>query len=435
MKPTSVSPTIERMILPAAIGLGLLLHCYAASRTWIGGDEAHLLRLGAALSSQGTIIPFAKLLSGGGTNPGILLQLFFGVPMYLFEHFRSPMILVVIMHCAAYALTASILKEAFDQAIVLGFTILYWLSPWRIYYGSLLWEPAFIYLPAAIQFWSCYKSRNTPSFVHSMFCIASIAWAMQIHNSAIILLLSTGLLFWKKQIKLHWGGVICGVLLGGLTLIPSIVAVIGGNLQYDTQQSQGFVGKGLLTVAPTLKGVLYWFNLGAVEMVRNLKETSFAQASHPIAIYILQGLCILTVIPSIFASWWYYRPLWKFKGKKIVEHELTPERQWIRGYTISMLISLVCAAALSPIVLQGWMVVIVLSSAVIPVSVWICYHLSVKLSSYKLKLGLVLYALFEIAIMLILVSGMPIFNRTSDLPDAIDPHRDSLLIHYIPPLN
>jgi hypothetical protein len=411
--------------------IGLSLHVFAASQTWIASDQAHLLRLGAKLASEGTIVPFGKLLNGGGTNPGILLQLLFGIPMYITHHFQSPMILVILSHCLAFALLSGIFKKTYGDAVLIPFTLVYWLSSWRIHNAGLLWEPAFIFLPAALHLWCSYNSRDKKSLLYSALGVASVVWAMQIHNSFMILLVASIILVWKKRIQIHWGGILLGVCVAGLTLIPSIVAIATGNLQYDTQQSQGFIGKGLVTVVPMLKGVLYWFTLGGIDAVRALKETSFSSTA-PIIIYILQFLCILTVGISIVASWWYFRPLWRWKGKRPEDHQVTESAQWMRSYAIAIFFAIIISAALSPITLQGWQVVIALHAAIIPVVVWAIQVWKQKRSARTVLISAIVYAAFEIAIMLTIVSGQSIYNRTSDLPNELDPVKDAIVLEYIP---
>jgi hypothetical protein len=339
------------------------------------------------------------------------------------------MAMVILSHTIAFLLVARVLQNAVGNAILLPLAVAYWLTPWRIYYGSLLWEPSFIYLPAGLHLWSCYRLRSQKSFIASALCIASMVLAMQIHNSFVILVLATIMLFWKKRIHLDWRGSLLGVLIAGATLIPSIIAVATGDLDVHAQESQGFFGKGLVTVAPMLKGVLYWFNLGGVEAVRNLKETRFEGSA---GIYILQALCIVTVILSFIASWWYFRPLWKRKKNLVPDHQQSFDRQWIRSYCLAMFLGLVIAAGLSPLTLQGWMVVIALHAACIPVCVWVVDRFT---TLNKRRIVLSVYAAFEIVVVLVIISGQSIFDRQTNLPADIDPKQDSIVLDYIPPLN
>src|SRR6185503_1766404 len=138
--------------------------------------QAHLLRLGARFASNGEIVPFGKLMEGPGTNPGILLQLLFGIPMALVTDFRAPMIVVLLFHAASFFIVLRVLRAVLGEAVLVPLALFYWLTPWRIFYGSLLWEPAFIYLPAALHFWSCYRLRSERSFVASTVCVASLLW-------------------------------------------------------------------------------------------------------------------------------------------------------------------------------------------------------------------------------------------------------------------
>ncbi len=426
--------TTERKLFWTVVICGLALHIYAACVTWIGGDEAHLLRLGSALASEGRIIPFGKLLHGAGTNPGILLQLLFGIPMYFVPDYRAPMIFVILSHILAFWLLIKVLRSVFSESVLLPFAIIYWLTPWRIFNASLLWEPAFIFLPAALHLWSCYQLREQKKFWPSVACLVSIVAAIQIHGSFLILIVATILLLWKKRLYLDLRGALLGTVLGSLTLIPSIVAVINNNLVYGEQQPQGYIGKGFVTVAPLLKGVLYWCTLGGSDAVRNLKETSFAESSGKYGIYSLQLLCILTVIISILASWWYFRPLWTWKKKRPSDHQNSKESQWVRVYCLSVLTALVFSAGLSPMVLQGWQVVIALHAAAIPVAVWAAEKWKTKVSPGKYYLQTGIYSLLQITIMVVLFAGQSIFNRSSELPDHhIDPVKDSTLLRYIPP--
>ena len=47
-----------------------------------------------------------------------------------------------------------------------------------------------------------------------------IALAMQVHTSAAVLTVLSLLLWWKGMIKVHWGYMACGVILGITSYVP-----------------------------------------------------------------------------------------------------------------------------------------------------------------------------------------------------------------------
>ncbi|HEX9614994.1 MAG TPA: hypothetical protein VGA55_05790, partial [Bacteroidota bacterium] len=103
--------------------IGLLLHVFLAIRSWIGGDQIHLLNLGLDFSVSGIVHPFAKMMTGAGGNPGALLQFLIGIPLAVHPHFQSPMIGVVLMHLCAGWLLASTFRKDFGEGSAALFMI------------------------------------------------------------------------------------------------------------------------------------------------------------------------------------------------------------------------------------------------------------------------------------------------------------------------
>ncbi|HWP82548.1 MAG TPA: hypothetical protein VNN76_07825 [Bacteroidota bacterium] len=412
--------------------LGFSLHVVLACRSWVGGDQIHLLRLGLEFSQTGTLAPFAKLTGGAGTNPGALLQLLVGIPLAVIPHYQSPMILVLFFHLFALFFVLRVTSEAFGNTAAVLTMVVFWLSPWRLYNGGFLWEPAYVFLPGALHFFSCWKLRDQsakgPSFVLGL----ALIMAVQLHNSAFLLLILTTLLIVRKRIHVQWIALGLGAMTAGVTLIPTILALLAGDLPV-TKGSAGSFGSGLVMVYPMLKGILYWFTLGSLDSVRMLNETVFLSdgwfgeqmwtSMLPPFVRILQALTIASVGISIVASWRFFRPLWQR------EQELEKGREWLMHYAGSTFVSLVISAALSPIVLQGWQVVIALHAATIPVIVW-GVSLWERRKSIR-SVGIPLYVGVQILIIVFLVSGHYIF-RPGIIPPGVEPQKDLELLKLFP---
>jgi hypothetical protein len=253
------------------------------------------------------------------------------------------------------------------------------------------------------------------SFVLGVLLLASA----QIHNSAFFLFLLTLVLFMRKLIHVRWSGFLSGALAGSLTLVPTVLAIVSGDLP-SARESQGFIGMGLLKVYPVFKGVLYWFTLGSLDVVRSLNETVLIDHRFEgIWIRILQLLCVLSVGVPLLASWWYFKPMWNGQ-----EHQ-DAKGQWLRLYAFWALVSLVVSSALSPIVLQGWQVVIALHAATLPVVIWGSQKWFRNAGRQYIVIGA--YVATAVVIILTLAFGHPIFR----IPDSMPADLNKELTHNI----
>ena len=394
--------------------IGLALQIYLASNYWVGGDQLHLLKIGSKFATELQLTGFGKLTGGGGSNIGSLLELFVGAPLLIFENFRSPMILIVFFSIIAYLIIAKVINQIWGYNGVLYLTIIYWLSPVRIYNSGFLWEPAFIFIFSAMHFIASYNLNNEKSFKYSILLIISIFFSIQIHNSGIILFLTTFFLMYKKQIKLNYKGVLIGSLVVIISFIPTIITLIYNKLPVESQQSSGYLFYGLVNIIPVLKGLLYSLKMGGFDIVRQIKEVSYSFYGNQLISSSLQILSILTVIISIYASFYLYRSLiWK---KFKFEHDIRNEKEkWIQLYAFCTSLSVIFSSALSPITLQGWMLVIALPALMLPM-----LYLLVKNSSKYLNLFLITYTLIQILAIIYIGEGKDTFNRSQILPKGID---------------
>lgn len=404
--------------------VGMTLHILLILRSWIGGDQILLLNLGLDFALGGIVHPFAKYTIGAGGNPGALLQLLIGIPLKIFPHFHSPMIVVFLFHLAAGWILFSFFLREFGHGAAFLFALVYWCSPWRLYNSGLLWEPAFIFLPAALHLWSSWRLRSGASFGASFVLGLLLVASLQIHNSVFLLFLLTLVLVIRKLIHVRWSGFLLGSCAGAFTLVPAFLAIVAGEVPL-ARESQGFFGMGLLKVYPVLKGFLYWFTLGSLDAVRALNETVLLEdGTGEIWIRFLQLLCILSVGIPIMASWWYFRPMWRGQ-----DHQ-DANGQWLRLYAFWALACLVVSAALSPIVLQGWQVIVVLPATTIPVVIWGSQKWFRSTRRQFLLIGAYLAA--SIAIILTLAFGHPMFRIPESIPGDFRARLSQNILNIIP---
>ena len=113
-----------------------------------------------------------------------------------------------------------------------------------------------------------YKGR----FFYSALAVLGIGWCLQFHFSWPVLLALCGLLWLRKSIKVSYLGLICGVIIILITLIPFFNEVLNVGLS-DTSpapyKKERYIGYGLVHVYPLFKAVLYWIRLGSLSLTHN----------------------------------------------------------------------------------------------------------------------------------------------------------------------
>jgi hypothetical protein len=392
----------DKQILLTAYLAGALLNAWLLYRSGYGADQIALLDLGLSLPDG--LLATAKAMSGGARIPGSLLQLLIGLPLLLWENINSPKILIWILNLASGIVLWSALKRVFARDIAVTVFVLYWLSPWRIYHASLIWEPAFLFLPAAIHFLACSRlaSNERSSLGYSALFGTLLTLTPQLHGSFIVLWFLTVVLFVRKHVRVNCGMFALGLFTGMLTLIPFFISVFNGSAP-SLSPTEGYIGKGLVTIAPMLKGLLYWVRLGSLDIGVPLKEVVLNGSG--VVIIILQIVGVLGIVFAVFASYWMIRN--------------QQERGFAFAYVTAAMIAIVVAAALSPITLQGWHVIIVLHAAVIPVGLFL-HRGPERVAKYS-RTVLLAYSVLAIAILFIIGIGKPTFTN-QPLPSEINDH-------------
>ncbi|MBD3298995.1 MAG: hypothetical protein GF341_10090 [candidate division Zixibacteria bacterium] len=364
----------SRFWLAAVVVCGLLLQTWLFVRSWLSGDQLVLLQLGLDFVSTHDLKAVAKGMSGSGHLPGGLLQLVIGVPLLIYPHFKSPNVVVFLSHIAALWIFIRVLRPSVSPIFLVIFAGLYWLSPWRLYHAGFLWEPSLLYLPAAAHLWACWRSRDTRAIVPSFILGLLMTATLQLHASFLILVVLTVLLWVGRRIRVHLLAAGAGLIVGGLTLIPTIIAWYQGTLP-GVNPSDGFVGRGLVYVFPLLKGVLYWIRFISSDAGSTIKTTMFMRgewgdgsACRAIVSAVVYGLfyagtaSILLCVPAVYR---FVRDHLTHWNKRV--HE---PMAWLMQYALYALGAMLVAVALSPVTTQSWHVILILPAACLSASYW-----------------------------------------------------------------
>jgi hypothetical protein len=261
-------------VAAALLLTGVIIQAWLGSRGGIGGDQYVLFDLGLDYLEEGRLSAVGKGMSGGGFIPGSLLQLLIGVPFSVWRDYRSPVVLIGLFHLLAAVVSTLAVRRAAGPRAALFFLTLWWLSPWRLYHSGILWEPAYVVLPAALHLAACWGLRERAGALWTALLVGTLVLTFQLHGSFLFLVVLTGVLFLRKVIRLQWKGGLLGAAVGGVTLIPTMAAFFAGTLP-SPAPSNSFIGYGLVTVAPLIKSFVYWFRLGSLDIGRRLKGVVF----------------------------------------------------------------------------------------------------------------------------------------------------------------
>jgi hypothetical protein len=406
---------------------GVLIQAWLSARSGIGGDQFVLFDLGLDYLEEGALSAVGKGMSGGGFIPGSLLQLLIGLPFSIWLDYRSPLVLVGFFHLAAGILSLVVLRQAAGERAALIYLVLWWLSPWRLYHSGILWEPVYVILPAALHLWSCWSLRERAGVLASAVLAATLATAFQLHGSFLILVILTVILMVRRLIRIRWEGALLGAAAGSLTLLPTAAAFLEGRLP-SPAPADSFLGYGLVTGVPLLRGFLYWFRLGSLDVGGRLTKVIFFDgewvAREPLGQAVRGGaglvvvLALASILLAVAATWWYFRRGGRVEGK-------SGGWRWLRGYCLCAFAGLMASCAFSPVTIQSWHVLIALPAACLPVAMWIDDLWRPR--RRWLAGALVLFLALRLPEILLIGLGCEAYRVDPHIADRLQPRQQELL--------
>lgn len=416
----------------AVLVLGTAMQVWFWLRSvWIYLDQVDLYALGLALARDGELLPFGKLSTGGLPIPGVVLELLVGMPLWVWADMRSSTAVLVVFHLAAVLVLSRVLVRDFGWRYATVFLAILWLSPWRLFHSAFLWETNYLLLPAALHLATCRALKDQARIGASALLVATLLWTVQLHGSALILILTTVLLVARKRVRIHWGGAVAGGLIGAITLWPTIEAWLQG---VGLPARPDTAGGLLMRLNSVEKTILYWFRLGSLDVGRRFRQSLYCiepgagdAVPQPLLcglVGITQILALASVLVAVVASWWY---LWRRRGQVAVGSPGSID-SWYRSYAGAMLASACLAALVSPVLIQGWHVLIVLPVACLPATAWILRRWPDAGS--LMRAVLLLYLFWRIPASLLLL-GHPMYAKPAspELPRHVAPIE---LRHLVP---
>lgn len=366
-------------ILTIILGFGI--SAYFAHHQILSGDQIQMLYKGYLASNQDIWLHYGNAASAMGNVPGTLSTLLIALPLKVFNSPWSPMLLLLGLRLIGFYLFDTVIKQIFSIPVRLLFLIGCWLNPW-FQFESLLYNPAYLFFCAALHFWSAFHLRKECSFFHSLLHILSIGLAAQLHYSWPLLCVISAFLFFKHELKIHWGGVLSGVSLILLSLIPYFMAIATTPAilhNTDPEATTRYIGWGGLHIYPVLKSFVYWLRYASLLYPNKLiTGASFDWiASHEtirhIALYLWRGITFfiggLTLLLAFMINrfcWIKLKPLLSLNASKGEWNDI----QWCLLFSAGAVIAVLISAALSPIVLIYWHLMLVFPFALIPVLVF-----------------------------------------------------------------
>ena len=237
---------------------------------------------------------------------------------------------------------------------------------------------------------------------------------------------ATALLWWRGLVRINFFGFVAGAVAGGLSLAPTVAAIFAGEMPEVAPAIDQRVALPVLIVSNVGKAVTYWFRMGSADIGRRVWQTAWLSdtpAGTAAAVWLPAALVVAvsvlstgSVLIALDGSRRYFRRA-ALSGR--------PGADWVRRYALVMFGALAVSAAVSPVPVQGWHMVIALHAASIPTAAWL--EGAFARGGVQRVLGGVLIALLA-ATSLIVGLGHPTYLRPDaaheelqDLPEELRP--------------
>lgn len=391
------------------IALGLVLSTLLWLRSQVAGDQLNMLARGWLLIAEGQWVPFGLPTSAGGKAPGSFTSIVVGLPLAMWQHHRAPTLVILACNLVAYLLLDRMLAREMGSAARLLFAVFYWLSPWRIYHASFLWNPNYLLPLGALHFWTVYRQKDQPRFWESFLQVAAIGLAAQVHASVVTLMILSLLLWWRGYFRLHWLGVSAAVAVVVVSLIPWAQAVLQDpSLLPRGTPHNGRIGQSLLS---SVRGLGYWLRYPALIASSTILCFDFSWlpaglVGDPIrqVIQITVGLFTLPITIWTNVRLWLAADGWWRRLRQPVDF-----RNWLDGAVRWTFLGVLLACTLTPTAVMSWQLLTVLHIAVMPL-VLTGLDLLETGRARTVQIGATVWTILSIAMIVAIGLGSPMFR-------------------------
>ncbi len=364
----------DRLLRNGLFLLVILMSLWMVVHSQVAGDQYRLLEPGWLLLSEGELRPYGVPMSGGGMEPGALTSLVVGLPLLVWQDYRAVNLVLLLTHVLAYLLLDRLLRETVSSRERLLFALLYWASPWRLYFSAYLWNPNYLFLLGALHAWTAYQQRQQARLLPTFLHVLALGLALQLHASFLILVVASAFLVLRRYMRVH----VPAAFLAGAVLLASLIPwlrLVMANPDLLPAQD-GFFGRGLILGYPIYRGVLYWLRYAGPYLGQAMAQFDFTpvlgvhldRLLAPVATALVK-LGPLTLLVPLAANVWLWRR--KRSGGLRAFPENGSRRSWLHGYVRWCFLAAVVTFALSPTTIMSWQVLIVFHVAVLPLVLWL----------------------------------------------------------------
>jgi hypothetical protein len=361
----------DRLWTAGAVLAGLVLSVALVVRGQVKNDQLNLLVRGWLLAFRHQWVPFGNPLSGGGAVPGGLTSLLTGLPLIAWPNYRAPVVLLLLSHIAAYWLLDRVVSHELGAEARLLLAVLYWLNPTRLYLSGFLWNPGYLFFFAALHLWTLRRSRATPRFGASLLLALTLGFAAQIHPAALILVAATVPLWWKGYFRLHWAGFLSGSLLVGLSLVPWWLATYPAGPGVPGMHATEWIDYLWRPPYSVFRAAANWIRYPSLAAGQSVLAFDFGPllgAAGGQLSTLARLAADLVGWPSLLLPLWANRRMWRGARSALrAFYDGASGPAWLAGVVRWYGVALLAVAAISPISLQWFHLLVVHPYAVLVV--------------------------------------------------------------------
>ncbi len=346
------------------IGAGLLLSFGYILTLVPNNDHTQLFDRAVLFYQQGKLLSYGVHAGGSlGVVPGPLIGILSALPYWLYPHPYSPMIFILLLHIASYFLIHRVLQNFLSEKSLLIYCAMFWLLPWRAS-EVVLWNISYLFFFSAVHLYTGYRCSQKKSFLFTFLHVINLGFVFQIHYSAMILLLASLYFVFKRKVHIHWPAVITGFLLVCASLIPFILDYYHQQLPYQLgsapEKENRYFMRGLITVFPVLKSLLYWIRFASLYTSRSIIQyTDLSWLHESLTLYWKWFALFLGVLTTGISA---YLNFLFFKAAK-------KENHFLKSYLVSLILAMLIATGISPMTSTHWHVLIIFHAALLPVAI------------------------------------------------------------------